>query len=157
MDVTLRSETAADRAFLRALSGEVRGSELGLAGMDQGMLQTLLAIQFEAQRQSYLQAYPAARCDIIEVDGLPAGRRVVARAGGALHLVDIALMPAWRGKGIGSTQLRGLQREAADAGLPLRLHVALNNRAEALYRRLGFKETVVSGMHRTMEWENNNE
>ncbi|KQZ44061.1 N-acetyltransferase [Duganella sp. Root1480D1] len=157
MKVTLRSEAALDRAFLRALFGEVRVRELRLAGMDQGLLQPLLDMQFEAQRQSYRQAYPLARFDIIEVDGLPAGRRIVAQAGDALHLVDLALMPAWCGNGIGSAQLRGLQREAAGAGMPLRLHVALNNRAEALYRRLGFKETGVSGMRRAMEWENDNE
>lgn len=157
MAVALRSEAAADRAFLRLLFGEVRARELGPAGLDPVLLQRLLDMQFEAQRQSYRQAYPAARFDIIEVDGVPAGRRVVAQADGALHLLDIALMPAWCGKGIGSTQLRALQQEAAGAGLPLRLHVALNNRAEALYRRLGFKETGVSGMHRAMEWENNNE
>jgi ribosomal protein S18 acetylase RimI-like enzyme len=157
MAVTLRGEAAADQAFLRQLFGAVRGRELGLAGMDQAMLQPLLDMQFAAQRQSYLQAYPAARFEIIEADGIPAGRRVVAQVGGALHLVDIALMPAWCGKGIGSTQLRGLQQEAAGAGLALRLHVALNNRAGALYRRLGFKDIGVSGMHRAMEWENDNE
>ncbi|SFG45274.1 Acetyltransferase (GNAT) family protein [Duganella sp. CF458] len=157
MELTLRSEAAADQAFLRALFGAVRVRELGLAGMDEAVLQPLLDMQCAAQRQSYRQAFPGARFEIIEADGVPAGRRVVAQSGGALHLVDIALMPAWCGKGIGSTQLRGLQHEAAGAGLPLRLHVALNNRAEALYRRLGFKEIGVSGMHRAMEWENDNE
>ena len=157
MQLTLRSEAAADRAFLRTLFGAVRVRELGLAGMDEALLQPLLDMQFEAQRQSYLQAYPAARFDIIEVDGVAAGRHIVAQAGDALHLVDIALLPAWCGQGIGSTQLRALQWEAAGAGLPLRLHVALNNRAEALYCRLGFKETGMSGMHRAMEWENDNE
>jgi ribosomal protein S18 acetylase RimI-like enzyme len=157
MAVTLRREAATDHAFLRALFSAIRVPELGLAGVDQAVLQPLLDMQFRAQRQAYLQAYPAARFEIIEADGVAAGRRVVAQAGGALHLVDIALMPAWCGKGIGSRQLRGLQQEAADAGLPLRLQVALNNRAEALYRRLGFKDIGVSGMHRAMEWENDNE
>jgi len=157
MKLSLRSEMAADRAFLRVLFGAVRLQELGLGGAEDAVLRPLLDMQFEAQRQSYRQAHPGASFDIVEVDRVPAGRRVVAQSGGALQLVDIALLPGWCGNGIGSTLIRDLQRQAAGAALPLRLHVALNNRAEALYRRLGFKETGMSGMHRAMEWENHNE
>ncbi|WP_051293947.1 GNAT family N-acetyltransferase [Pseudoduganella violaceinigra] len=154
MKAVLRAETGADGAFLRALFDQVRTRELGLAGMAEAMLRPLLDMQFTAQRQSYLRDFPGARCDVVEVDGVAAGRQLVARDGHALTLVDIALLPQFCGRGIGSALLRGLQREAAGAGLPLRLHVALNNPAEALYRRLGFKENGVSGMYRAMEWEN---
>lgn len=155
MDILLRAETGADCEFLRGLFDQVRAQEL--AGLEPGMLRTLLDMQFMAQQQSYRQHYPGARFEIVEVDAVPAGRQVVAQSGGALLLVDIALLAQWRGKGIGATLMRKLQREAADAVLPLRLNVALNNPAEALYRRLGFKETGVSGMHRAMEWENDND
>ncbi|KQV59780.1 GNAT family N-acetyltransferase [Duganella sp. Root336D2] len=155
MNAALRSETGNDREFLRRLFGEVRAREL--TGLAQPMLRQLLDMQFAGQQQSYRQAYPGARFDIIEVEGAPAGRLVLAQSSEALLLVDIALLPACCGQGIGSALLRGLQRQAAAGGLPLRLHVALNNPAEALYRRLGFKETGMSGMHRTMEWENDND
>jgi len=155
MNVSLRAESEADRAFLRGLFDQVRAEEF--AGLEQGMLGSLLDMQFAAQQQSYRQAYAGARFEIIEVNGVPVGQQVVAQSGAGLLLVDIALLTQWRGQGIGSALLRKLQQEAASAGLPLRLHVALNNPAEALYRRLGFKETGVSGMHRTMEWENDNE
>jgi len=155
MKTTLRAETGADRDFLRGLFDQVRAQEL--AGLDPALLRPLLDMQFMAQQQSYRQAFPGARFEIVEADGVPAGRQVVARSDGALHLVDIALLAHWRGRGIGGALLRGLQQEAAGAGLPLRLQVALNNPAEALYRRLGFKETGMSGMHRAMEWENDND
>jgi ribosomal protein S18 acetylase RimI-like enzyme len=155
MNVTLRPESGGDHEFLRGLFGAVRLCEL--PGVPQPMLQALLDMQFVAQRHSYLYDFPGARCDIVECEGAAVGRMVVAQSGGALWLVDIALLPACCGRGIGSVLLRGLQREACGAGLPLRLHVALNNRAGTLYRRLGFKETGMSGMHRTMEWENNDD
>jgi len=155
MEITLRAETGADRDFLRGLFDQVRVQEF--AGLDPAMLRPLLDMQFMAQQQSYRQAYPGARFEVIEVDGIPAGRQVVAQSGGVLHLVDIALQAQWRGQGIGGALLRKLQHEAAGAGLPLHLQVALNNPAEALYRRLGFKETGMSGMHRAMEWENDND
>ncbi len=155
-DFTLRGETAADRDFLRGLFEQVRAPEL--AGLDPAILRSLLDMQFAAQQQSYRQAYPGARFEIVEADGDAVGRQVVARGAGAVHLVDIALLAHVRGQGIGSALLRKLQQEAADAGVPVVLHVALNNHpAEALYRRLGFKETGVSGMHRAMEWENKND
>jgi ribosomal protein S18 acetylase RimI-like enzyme len=154
-DIALRAETGADREFLRGLFDQVRAPEL--AGLDPAMLRPLLDMQFMAQQQSYRQNYPGARFEIVEVDGVPAGRQVVAQSGGALLLVDVALLVQWRGQGIGSTLLRKLQHQARGAGLPLRLNVALNNPAEALYRRLGFKETGMSGMHRAMEWENDND
>ena len=151
-DFTLRAEHDGDRDFLRALFAAVRSSELGLGGWDGATAQALLNMQFEGQRRYYQQAYPGARYQVVEVQGQAVGRIVVARDAQCLLLVDIALMPSSSGRGIGSALVRALQEEAARAGLALRLHVALENPAEALYRRLGFKETGLSGMHREMEW-----
>lgn len=153
----LRAETAADRDFLRGLFGAVRALELGMGGLAPATVCSLLDLQFAAQQQAYRRSYPDARFEVIEVDGVAAGRMVVAQHAGRLLLVDIALLPEWRGRGIGGALLRALQQQAAAARQALQLNVALNNPAEALYRRLGFKETGVSGMHRAMEWENDNE
>lgn len=152
--LALRPATAADQDFLRALFGAVRAPELGLGGLDAATLEGLLGLQFAAQQQSFRARYPQARCEVIEVAGAAVGQMQVAQQADALLLVDLALLPEWRRRGIGSSLLRGLQQQAAAARQPLRLHVVLNNPAEALYRRLGFKETGVSGMHRAMEWEN---
>jgi len=155
MAITLRAETGADSDFLRSLFDQARAQEF--AGLAPALLRALLDMQFAAQQQSYRQAYPDARFEIVEVDGAAVGRQAVVQRDGALLLVDIALLANWRGQGIGSALLRKLQQAAAGAGRSLRLQVALNNPAQALYRRLGFKETGMSGMHRTMEWENDNE
>nr|WP_308700869.1 GNAT family N-acetyltransferase [Pseudoduganella guangdongensis] len=150
----MRPETAADRAFLRALFAAVRGPELAEGGLDPATVDALLDLQCAAQQQAFRHSYPGARFDVIEADGAAVGRLVAAQQADGLLLVDIALLPEWRGRGIGSALLRGLQQQASAARLPLRLNVVLNNPAEALYRRLGFKETGLAGMHRAMEWEN---
>lgn len=154
---SLRAATAGDRDFLHALFCALRGPELAQAGLDGPQLQALLHMQFEAQDQGYRTAWPQARSSIILVGSAAVGRMVVAQDAAALRLVDIALLPLWRGRGIGSALLRALQQEAGAARLPLRLQVVSNNPAEALYRRLGFQETGVSGVHRVMQWENEND
>jgi GNAT superfamily N-acetyltransferase len=40
-----------------------------------------------------------------------------------MRIIDIALLPAWRGQGLGGAILRTLQDEAAAAGKPLTIHV----------------------------------
>ncbi len=67
----------------------------------------------------------------------------MAREPEELRLVDISLLPAHRGSGVGTELLRALQQEATTAGKPLRLSVARDNPARRLYARLGF--TPVAG------------
>ena len=54
--------------------------------------------------------------------------------------VDIALLPRYCNRGIGTRLLRELQSEAAAAGKPLRIHVERVNPALRLYERLGFRQ-----------------
>lgn len=70
-----------------------------------------------------------------------------------LYLLCIAVMPEFQGMGIGRSVMNGLQAEAAECALPLRLSVFRSNpRAERFYEGLGFR---VSGMNEDlirMEW-----
>lgn len=54
------------------------------------------------------------------------------------HLGRLAVLPAWRGQGVGIALIEALLRAAAEAGLE---QVALNAQTHALpfYRRLGFQ------------------
>ena len=69
----------------------------------------------------------------------------------ALLIVDIALLPAHRGAGIGTDILRGLLAEAAASGRPVRIHVERTNPALRLYRRLGFVPIADHGVYHLME------
>jgi Acetyltransferase (GNAT) domain len=74
------------------------------------------------------------------------------RAGEEIRIVDIALLPAYCNRGVGTTLLRGLQSEAAAAGKPLRIHVERFNPALRLYERLGFRPIEDKGVYLFMEW-----
>jgi len=68
--------------------------------------------------------------------------------------ISAAVLPAHRGRGIGSALIRALEAEARDRGIGrLSLSVERDNRAAALYRRLGFKPLAREGDALTMVLE----
>jgi ribosomal protein S18 acetylase RimI-like enzyme len=95
-----------------------------------------LRMQFHARAQSYVAAYPDAAHSILLCNGDLAGTAIVWRAGAEFRLVDIALLPEFRNRGLGTLWISRLIREADAAAVPLRLHVLHANRAVLLYRRL---------------------
>lgn len=69
-----------------------------------------------------------------------------------MHVIDVALLQAWRGHGIGSSLLGELLAEASAAGRPVSLHVERENPAQCLYQRLGFRVLRDEGVYLRMDW-----
>jgi ribosomal protein S18 acetylase RimI-like enzyme len=153
--LSLRPVSPADDAFLFELYASTRW-DIASLGLGDAQRELLLRGQWLAQRHGYLARYPHGEHQLVLLDGLPSGRLWVAREPGELRLVDISLLPAHRGRGVGTGLLRALQQEATVAGKPLRLSVARDNPAWRLYARLGFKlvaeaETSVD-LYLALEW-----
>jgi ribosomal protein S18 acetylase RimI-like enzyme len=108
-------------------------------------------MQFTAQQGSLGMQYEHLSHDAIMLDEEPIGRLLVNRPDDEIHLVDIALLPAMQGRGIGTTLIRNLLDEGDHRGLPVRLKVMKGNPAALLYERLGFVKTGESDMHNHME------
>jgi ribosomal protein S18 acetylase RimI-like enzyme len=66
---------------------------------------------------------------------------------------ELVLLPAFQGKGIGSQVLQDLMEEAKRRGLPVRLQVLRENKAQHLYRKLGFKDAGSTDTHIQMEFD----
>jgi predicted GNAT family acetyltransferase len=66
--------------------------------------------------------------------------------------MDIALLPEFRGAGLGTALLADLFAEATAAGKTLTIHVEEYNPARRLYERLGFRKIGEHGVHHLMEW-----
>jgi GNAT superfamily N-acetyltransferase len=109
-------------------------------------------MQLTAQARHYRAAYPHASHDLVVVDGQAVGQLRVARDAHAIHLVDIALLPAARGRGTGTLVITALMDEARAGGLPLTVAVFPDSRSRGLYQRLGFTETAGEGGQITMRW-----
>jgi ribosomal protein S18 acetylase RimI-like enzyme len=150
--VVLRPATDADLEFLLTVYGAAREEELSQVAWAPGQREAFLRMQFDAQHGEYHRLNPAASFDVIEVDGVPAGRLYVDRRPGDVRIIDIALLPGFRGSGVGAFLIRRLQAEAARSGCRLSIHVELHNRAAGLYARLGFVVVDEHGLYRRMEW-----
>ena len=144
---TLRPATEADRDFLLSVYAGTREEELAQVEWEEGAREAFLEHQFSAQDHHYRTNYPGATLDVIEVDGEPAGRLYVHRGPEDIRIMDIALVPAFRGRGIGTSFLTDLMEEAGASGRSLSIHVELNNPARRLYERLGFRHAEDRGVY----------
>ena len=139
MTITLRPETEADIPFLRTVYAGTRAEEMALVDWPAEQKTAFVLSQFTFQRKHYLEHYSDASFDIILCDEVPAGRLYVLRGEKAIHIVDISLLPEFRGNGIGRHILQQLQAESRAKGLLVSIHVEKFNRALHLYQRLGFQ------------------
>jgi ribosomal protein S18 acetylase RimI-like enzyme len=150
--VTLRPATDADREFLVAVYASTRAEELSQVDWAPGQREAFVRMQFHAQDVDYHRNHPDGSYDVVEVGGDAAGRLYVDRRRGDIRIVDIALLPQFRGRGCGGRLITQLMDEAAASGSRLSLHVEVHNAAGRLYERLGFVEVDVHAMYRAMEW-----
>lgn len=148
----LRAETDADIAFLMRLYAATRADELAQAPWTDEQKQTFLTSQFRAQRQHYRSAIDGCVFDVIEHRGVPVGRLYLDARQTQLHIVDIALLPEWRGKGVGGAILNALKAAGEASGKGVGIFVEKFNPALRLYRRLGFTEISDHGVYLEMEW-----
>jgi ribosomal protein S18 acetylase RimI-like enzyme len=148
-----RAERDADREFRYRLFCESRLPEWYVVEIDPAVREQLMQQQFRAQTETYLARFPRARFDIIEFDGAPVGRMVVNRPGDHVHIVDLAVIPALRGQGIGSALMRYWMEVARAANQPARVKVAdTNDPSMQLYARLGFAQIHENVSYIEMEW-----
>jgi ribosomal protein S18 acetylase RimI-like enzyme len=146
-----RPATADDEPFLRRLIIETLTQELAAWLWPEAIREQLLEMQYRGKRQGIAANYAAAELSVIELSVIeasptdaapqPVGWIVVAPSDTDLHIVEIAVLPESRGKGIGAAALRGVLEVADRRGVPVRLNVTTGNRAVRLYERLGFRRS----------------
>lgn len=152
----LRPATDADLPFLRGLYAGSRAAELEAVPWPRAAKDAFCDSQFVLQHQHYVAHCVPAAFLVVSHDGHDIGRLYLHWTHDALHVVDLTLDPATQGRGLGTRLLRWIQSVATEAGFAtVTLHVAEHNeRAFALYRRLGFREqSPGEGGHRRMCWQ----
>jgi ribosomal protein S18 acetylase RimI-like enzyme len=150
--ISLRPVTTDDEGFLLEIHKSSRGDDLRGLGWTEDRINEFLGMQYDAQQRFFESEYKRAADEIILFAGESAGRLVVERREHEVRLIDVALLPEHRNRGIGSFLIRKLQDEARRERKPLRLQVIRFNRAVNLLERLGFVRTSETGTHFQMEW-----
>lgn len=151
-NISLRGAIDADGEFLYRVYASTREDELKPAGWGEEQLEAFLKMQFAAQDKHYRTHYPGAEFLVISDGDIPAGRLYLYRHPKELRIMDIALLPEHRRKGIGTFLLSNLQQEARESELAVTIHVEKENPAMNLYRTLGFQVAEDRGVYFFMQW-----
>ncbi len=151
-NITLRKINPSDEPFLYRVYASTREEELAPLGWDRQQVAQFLRMQFEAQHSYYQDQFADADFLIVLLDDQAIGRLYIAKREGEFRLIDIALLPAHRGAGIGTNLLKDLLAEALWKQKPVRIHVERSNRAMRFYHRLGFVEIGEGEVYSLMEW-----
>jgi ribosomal protein S18 acetylase RimI-like enzyme len=152
-NISRRAVRNEDEEFLFQLYATTRAEELEVTGWAPEQKRAFLQMQFHAQSEHYAIHYVAAEFTVIEADGTPIGRLYIARWPGEIRIVDIALIPAYRNRGIGSRLISEIQAEAESARKTVTIHVEKFNPALLLYQRLGFRPKEDKGVYLLLQWE----
>lgn len=148
----LRPALPSDDDFFLALYRSTRDDLLGLLA-DPRYIDGIVAMQQRMQVAGYRSSYPDAAYEVLELDGVPVGRLVTAGVPGAIRVVDIAVMPQARGRGVAGEALRRLQRQAAQEGRDVTLAVRTDNPgARRLYAALDFTVDAKESGRLQMRW-----
>ena len=114
--------------------------------------EAFLRFQFSAQKTFYEEQFSGASFDLLILNDEVIGRLFVDVRADEIRLVDVALLPAFRGHGFGGRILSGILSDGQSSGRVVRIHVEQNNPAMRLYLRLGFKQIETQGVYHLMEW-----
>ena len=152
LGLSYRLKSEADLPFIERLYRTTREDELALTGWPEAFKQQFIAQQQFAQNRHFETFHPRAEWLLVEQSGAPIGRFYVEDRASELWLIDIALLPECRGRGIGAALLNDLLAQGRDAGKPVGLTVFKTNPARRLYERLGFVRVGDGGGYDRMEW-----
>ncbi|WP_414439328.1 N-acetyltransferase family protein [Burkholderia sp. 22PA0106] len=155
--MTLHAATPDDDAFLSEVFVSTRREEFKRTGWPPERIDAFLHEQSRLQQTYYREHYPHGCFDVVALDGQPVGRLYhawrPAQLGDEVRVIDIALLPARRGAGLGTRLMHAVVAEAAAQGLPVSLSVEPDNPVQSLYQRLGFQKTGSTGVYDLMRRE----
>jgi ribosomal protein S18 acetylase RimI-like enzyme len=136
--ISLRPASPSDNDFLLHVYARTRQGEMASWGWGTAQQSSFVRMQYDARKHGYDASYPSSETSVISIGDVPAGSIIIFRSSSEIRLVDIALLPEFRSRGIGGVVIRMLISEADDTGSALRLSVLRSNQARHLYERLGF-------------------
>jgi ribosomal protein S18 acetylase RimI-like enzyme len=148
-----RAAAYEDIVFLRRLYWSFRMDEMEPVPWPPELKWAFIDQQFDLQHRHYVASFSSADFLILLNGSEPIGRLYVDSTVEQWHVIDIGFLPQWRNLGKGQVMLKTIQRQARARSASVMLHVERRNvRAQALYRRMHFRETEAGDTHIQMQW-----
>ena len=139
--ITLRPATWEDADFLY---------HLHRASLKEYVEQTYGKWDDEWQRQHFRQHLNPDACQVIVSEGQDVGVVCQVEREEEVFLSILKVLPEYQGRGIGTSIIQSVLREAHRKGMPVALQVLKVNPARRLYERLGFVTTGETETHYQM-------
>lgn len=149
--IPLRPVEEKDDAFIETVYRSTREEELNFTNWGEQQKQAFIRMQSMAQLAEYKTKFPGAAFRVIVYKKRNAGRFYTWENDNEIRLIDITLLPLFRGKGIGTSLMRNLIKRSDKVQKKISLHVDPVNPALKLYLRLGFIHIKNNGRHYYME------
>ena len=150
--LTLRPTRADDQEFLYRLFYSVHTEKLRLVPLGEEEKTKLVELMYQGFTRHYSSLAPVSDDRLILLNNESIGRMILLQTREEIRLADLAILPEYRKRGIGSALIGQVQTESMMSKRPVRLQVAQFDRALGLYRRLGFYKTDVEGPYIHLEW-----
>jgi len=147
LGVSYRPVEDDDLPFLAELYASTRREEVAQTGWPPEAQEAFLRQQHEAQHAHYSAHRGDSEWLIVERDGEAIGRLYWSEGPENLHVTDISLVPAQRGRGLGGAILRDMLAMASATGKGVSIYVEKFNPARRLYDRLGFRVVEDQGIY----------
>lgn len=158
-DLKLRLFSEKDIPFLKKVYFSTREEELKqVSGWSNEMKTAFLTQQFNAQHDYYQKNYVGASFFVVENKKESIGRLYyIEDFVGTIRIIDIALLPKFQKKGLGTSILNGILERAKTINQPVTIHVESFNPAMELYKKLGFQKiSETNGVYHLLQWNHKN-
>jgi ribosomal protein S18 acetylase RimI-like enzyme len=150
--LTLRPARADDEEFLFRLFSTVYGEKLQPVLLDAEEKNRLLGLMYQGFTQHYNSLAGASDDRLVLLDNQSIGRMILIQMREEIRLAELAILPQYRSRGIGSALVSQVQTESRMSKRPVRLQVARFDRVLRLYERLGFHRISAAGPYLHLEW-----
>lgn len=149
--IELRQAEEKDDSFIETVYRSTREEELNFTNWGEQQKWAFIRMQSVAQLAEYKTKFPGAAFRVIVYKKRDAGRFYTWENENEIRLIDITLLPPFRGKGIGAFLLGELIKKSNKVQKKISLHVDPVNPALKLYLRSGFIHIKNNGRHYYME------
>jgi len=152
--ITLRPLRASDAEVLVRLNAANNEHLWLAANKTPDEIHELIELQGRHKDASYQRDYGKHAEYVIEKTGDVVGRLTINQGSYIFHILEISLLPEYRGKGIGADVIRTCLRAAAASHVPLSLTVRMDQPGLVkLYESLGFRTEIADVPFQRMIWE----